>query len=217
MLSFVLGTGTGVGKTCFSAALLRLARASGLDAVGLKPAQTGSDEPSDAAHLGEACGTFVEPLYSFPEPVSPHLAARARGMRLDCAAIIDWVSRHQRGFTLVETAGGAFSPLNEESTNADLVERTDPASAIFLVTGAALGTFHATTATLRALGTLAARTIVVVSAPESLTDGVATADELRRLRTAGLSASALVLGPNSQLVPGSEARLIDGLRSGRFT
>ena len=60
---FVTATDTGVGKTEVSCALLRDARGRGLDAVAMKPAQSGvgPDEPSDAERLLEACDG-VEPL-----------------------------------------------------------------------------------------------------------------------------------------------------------
>lgn len=207
MLAFVLGTNTEVGKTSFSVALLRLARAMGVDAVGLKPAQTGEDSPSDAARLSLAAGVEQAPLYRYPEPISPHLAARARGVRIDVGAILSWVESRRRALTLVETAGGAFSPLNEQETNADLVSRGEAGSRVFLVCSSQLGTFHAVTATLRALGPLASRTQVVVSAPTKLKSGLAVAAELARLETAGLHTPALVLGPGEQLEAESERRL----------
>jgi excinuclease ABC subunit C len=50
---FVTATDTGVGKTEVACALLRAARAAGVDAVGMKPAQSGATdgEPSDAERL----------------------------------------------------------------------------------------------------------------------------------------------------------------------
>ncbi len=60
---FVTGTDTGVGKTAVACALVAGARAAGLDAVGMKPAQSGATpgEPSDAERLRAASGD-VEPL-----------------------------------------------------------------------------------------------------------------------------------------------------------
>ncbi|MGB8931950.1 MAG: dethiobiotin synthase, partial [Anaeromyxobacteraceae bacterium] len=79
---FVTATDTGVGKTEIACAILRAARAAGLDAVGMKPAQAGDSpgEPSDAERLRDASDR-VEPLeaicpYSLAAPLAPAVAAR---------------------------------------------------------------------------------------------------------------------------------------------
>jgi len=53
---FITATDTGVGKTEVACALIRAARAAGVDAVGMKPAQSGHapGEPSDAERLRDA-------------------------------------------------------------------------------------------------------------------------------------------------------------------
>lgn len=166
----VLGTGTGVGKTVVSAAILRSARAKGLDVAGLKPIQTGTDEPTDAELLAEASGHPVVPRYLYKPPISPHLAARLAGEAIELSQLNAWVRRHSRAVTLVETAGGAFSPVTDRETNADFAHGLSPFRTV-LVCSAALGAFHATRATLSALRSeapsLLERLVVVVSSPES--------------------------------------------------
>ena len=85
---FVTATDTGVGKTEVACALLRAGRAAGVDAVGMKPAQSGlvPGEPSDAERLHEASGR-VEPLaavcpYTLVAPLAPAVAARLEGRTL---------------------------------------------------------------------------------------------------------------------------------------
>ncbi len=79
---FVTGTGTGVGKTIVSAALLAAMRTAGEPVRAYKPVVTGLDEPPgawppDYELLALAAGTEPEevaPLRYGPA-VSPHLAA----------------------------------------------------------------------------------------------------------------------------------------------
>jgi dethiobiotin synthetase len=111
---FVAGTDTGVGKTEVSCALLANARAAGIDAVGMKPAQSGAapGEPTDSERLWDASDR-VEPLevvcpYSFAAPLAPAVAARLEGRTVSFGAIVDGVralaARHDA--VLVEGAGG---------------------------------------------------------------------------------------------------------------
>src|SRR3546814_17476511 len=44
---FITGTDTGIGKTRASTALIRLARARGIDAVGFKPVAAGCDASAE--------------------------------------------------------------------------------------------------------------------------------------------------------------------------
>src|SRR6266545_4156908 len=92
---FVTATDTGVGKTEVACALLAEARARGLDAVGMKPAQSGAvpGERSDAERLRDACGA-VEPLeaicpYSLAAPLAPAVAARVEGKEISFARVLD--------------------------------------------------------------------------------------------------------------------------------
>lgn len=183
----VLGTGTGVGKTYFTAALARALhrRDPTSTVVALKPVETGvrrrpSGTPprgSDAALLESASSGAAprpHPLFCFPDPISPHLApdlerARAasstasagpsRSPRISVPAIARWASRalrctalHANWWQLIETAGGAFSPLTRRTTNADLASALAPAIWI-LVAPDSLGVLHDARATLIALET----------------------------------------------------------------
>jgi dethiobiotin synthetase len=169
----VLGCGTGVGKTRVSVALLRALTSRGLPALGLKPIESGiapsgngayPPDGSDAAELARAGSlrtALPHPLFGLPDPVSPHLAARAAGLRIDIGRVAAWtvqcelevaphvVSRSAL-WTVLETAGGVFSPLAQHVTNFELALRLEPAVWL-LVAADALGVLHDVTSTLKAM------------------------------------------------------------------
>lgn len=165
----VLGTGTGVGKTYFTVALARALAGPRSDPVlAIKPVETGlpkcpgAREATDAIRLAEAStveGPSPHPLFGFPDPISPHLAARRAGRPISLRSVASWVARAERDialrgialrWTIVETAGGALSPLIRSASNVDLATALDPAIVI-LVAPDALGVLHDMRATLAAL------------------------------------------------------------------
>ena len=104
-------------------------------------------------------------LYAFPDPVSPHLAARAAGARIDLGVVDRWVIENSATITVVETAGGLFSPLGFGTTNCELAQLLRPDMTI-VVACDRLGVLHDLTTTLalaaaRGLGP----TGVVLSSP----------------------------------------------------
>ncbi|HLV68304.1 MAG TPA: dethiobiotin synthase [Polyangiaceae bacterium] len=193
----VLGTGTGVGKThvscqlCSALAALRPAAR----VAGLKPVETGFVEPSvsDArrleAHARDSSPPRPHPFLAFPEPISPHLAARRARHPLALAPIVEWVERWEAAspegderWCVVETAGGAFSPLAPGLSNVELARALDPAVWL-LVAPDALGVLHDVSATLRALAALGrSPDLVVLSAARGRDASTGTnAAELRAL------------------------------------
>ena len=154
---FITATDTGVGKTEIACALLRAARAAGIDAVGMKPAQAGDTpgEPSDAERLRDACDR-VEPLeaicpYSFAAPLAPAAAARLEGRTVSLDRIIDaaraLAARHAA--VIVEGAGGLLVPLTERETYADLAVALG--LPVLVVARAGLGTVNHAALTCEAL------------------------------------------------------------------
>jgi dethiobiotin synthetase len=154
---FVTGTDTGVGKTEVSCALVANARAAGVDAVAMKPAQSGvaPGEPTDADRLREAAGG-VEPLevvcpYSFAAPLAPAVAARLEGRTISFGEIVDraraLAGRHEA--VLVEGAGGLIVPLTDAHTYADLALALG--LPVLVVARAGLGTVNHTALTVEAL------------------------------------------------------------------
>jgi len=169
----VLGCGTGVGKTRVSVAILRELAARGLCALGLKPIESGivreraqatPPQGSDAEALsaaGSVRARVSHPLFALRDPVSPHLAARSEGLRLDLVEVAAWVAEAEAqltphvaspsaGWTVVETAGGVFSPLGVGVTNFELAQQLEPAIWV-LVAADALGVLHDVTSTLKAM------------------------------------------------------------------
>jgi dethiobiotin synthetase len=154
---FITATDTGVGKTEIACALLRAARGAGIDAVGMKPAQSGlvEGEVSDAERLREA-SDGVEPLaeicpYSLRAPLAPAVAARLEGCRIELPRILDRARalavRHQA--IVVEGAGGLLVPLTDEATYADLAVALG--LPVIVVARAGLGTVNHAALTVEAL------------------------------------------------------------------
>lgn len=154
---FITATDTGVGKTEIACALIRAARAAGIDAVGMKPAQSGHTpgEPSDAERLREAADG-VEPLpeicpYSLQAPLAPAVAARREGRAIELdrilAAARALAARHDA--VVVEGAGGLLVPLTERETFADLAVALG--LPVVLVARAGLGTVNHAALTAEAL------------------------------------------------------------------
>lgn len=167
----VLGSGTGVGKTRVSAALLRELRAEGLACMGLKPIETGIETiaglagAGSDAHLLATSGSLAaaapHPFYALAEPISPHLAARRTGAQIQISAVRAWIEKtesdvtthalpHNAIWRIIETAGGVFSPLAPGATNFDLAMELEPAIWV-LVASDSLGVLHDLTATMLAM------------------------------------------------------------------
>ncbi len=148
---FVVGTGTGVGKTTFTTAWLRVLRAEGVDAVGWKPIETGGDD--DQRSIAEASERAIPARHAYPVPISPHRSARLAGGHIGLEALADETRSHAAGCELliVETAGGLFSPLDDEGrTNAELVRSVADAKVV-LVAANRLGVLHDVEACTRAM------------------------------------------------------------------
>jgi dethiobiotin synthetase len=152
---FVTGTGTGVGKTIVSAALLAAMRAAGEPARAYKPVLTGLDEPAgewppDHELLALAAGMSPEevaPLRYGPA-VSPHLAAELAGASIDPTGLVSRVREQPERTVVVEGVGGLLVPLADGYSVRDLaVELGLP---LVIATSPALGTINHTLLTIEA-------------------------------------------------------------------
>ncbi len=183
---FITGTDTGIGKTVATAFLLALLRERGLDAVPMKPVQTGC--PGDPAHPEipdlETCFHVAglpslpdERLqmspYTFATPCSPHLAAELEGRAVDPDEIQRaWralQNRHE--YVLAEGAGGLLVPLTRRYLTADLI--ADLGVPALVVARPVLGTLNHTLLTLAELRRRripVAGVVLVRSDPASPTD-----------------------------------------------
>ena len=144
---FVTGTDTGIGKTVASALLC-----AALDAIYWKPIQTGSREGTDRATVMRLASLprqrTIPETYCFAPPVSPHLAARRAGVRIELRKIK--LPSLPRGESLiVEGAGGVLVPVNERQSMTHVMKRLK--LPVLLVARSSLGTINHTTLSLAAL------------------------------------------------------------------
>ncbi|MBI1754464.1 MAG: dethiobiotin synthase [Acidobacteria bacterium] len=114
---WVLGTGTGVGKTHVSACIARTWAQSG-PVVYRKPFQTGvdrADHPeADASVLAStlrAPGISTENHTLLKAPLSPMAAALRENRTIDLADAAAWCRRPGEGRVLLEGVGGLMVPL----------------------------------------------------------------------------------------------------------
>ncbi|MGL4825209.1 MAG: dethiobiotin synthase [Alphaproteobacteria bacterium] len=140
---FITGTGTGVGKTVVSAWICLHTQAG-----YWKPIQTGTDLGTDTDFLRKLgiLPCYLE-RYAFKEALSPHIAAKREGARieLDAVAILPFSQAN----VVVEGAGGVLVPLNEDALMIDLIRRLG--MPVLIVAHAGLGTLNHTLLTLEAL------------------------------------------------------------------
>lgn len=142
---FVTGTGTEVGKTVVSAALVRA-----LDAEYWKPVQTGCLEDSDTDTVARLAALGPDrihpPAHICQAPLSPHEAARLEGAAI---SLEDFALPETNRPLVVEGAGGVLVPLNDRHTMADLMSRLGLPSVLVALSG--LGTINHTLLSLEAL------------------------------------------------------------------
>ena len=185
-LVLVSGTATGIGKTHFAAALLLAARKRVARVAGIKPVESGVNRwvESDASTLSRYSSFHVKPFgYALPEAVSPHLAARRAGVRIETANLEVGIAgaRADADLVVVELAGGLFTPLSDNILNADLAARC-AADVLLLVAPDRLGALHDVLATVRAADAMDLRVgAIVMVAPELRDESTGSnADELAR-------------------------------------
>ncbi len=155
MMLFVAGTGTGVGKTTVSVALLEAWVRFGLTPAGVKPIETGCDpHPEDARRLAAACGhpelADLAGLYRAAPPLAPHaIALENEGPTPKLHIVTEAVSRVVGEPVLVEGAGGVLVPLDGTRTVSDLAKRLD--APVLLVAANVLGVLSHTLTAVEAL------------------------------------------------------------------
>jgi dethiobiotin synthetase len=168
---FITGTDTGVGKTVVAAACMHRFRGSSALQYW-KPVQTGIELDDDTAtvrRLGlceeaEIDGSGIR----LPRPVSPHLAARLAGERIELDLLVSAFRTAPDGRSrLIEGAGGTLVPLNDTQTMADLI--AELGLPVLVVARSALGTINHTLLTLEALRnrSLPVAGVVMTGAPDA--------------------------------------------------
>jgi dethiobiotin synthetase len=147
----VAGTGTEIGKTWVTAALIASLRRRDVAVAARKPVQSfepGGDAPTDAEILGNATGEdphAVCPAHRWlARAMAPPMAAEALGLpRFTFADLATEVAQGspREGIVLVESVGGVRSPIAADGDTVALVAALGPAL-IVLVADAELGTIN---------------------------------------------------------------------------
>jgi dethiobiotin synthetase len=155
---FITATGTGVGKTFTSCALLHAAQKKNVAARAYKPIISGwsDDDTTDTAQIIAASGApcTVEEVspWRFAAPLSPHRAAALEGKTIDPEALIAWCKQRAQvadGLTIIEGAGGVLVPITPAFTMRDLMVALQ--LPVILIAGSYLGTISHTLTAIEAL------------------------------------------------------------------
>jgi dethiobiotin synthetase len=158
---FVTGTDTGIGKTYASCALLHALRAAGHRASGMKPVASGCHATPDGLRNDDALALLAAsdptPDYALCNPfaladaIAPHLAARAEGVEITLAPIMQPYEQIARSAdrVVVEGVGGWSVPLSDSLMQADLVRALE--LPVILVVGLRLGCINHALLSARAI------------------------------------------------------------------
>jgi dethiobiotin synthetase len=146
---FITGTGTEVGKTVVTLALMRALQAQGLVVQGMKPVAAGAEMIDgelvnpDAHWLRQQSSVRADPKwhnpYLFQAAIAPHLAALAENRPIDFNLLGEALNQLEAGAqrVLVEGAGGFLVPLGEEGDWGDFCQRFS--LPVIMVVGLELG------------------------------------------------------------------------------
>ncbi|PWU09411.1 MAG: dethiobiotin synthase [Verrucomicrobia bacterium] len=121
---FITGTDTNVGKTYVTSLLLRSLRSQKVDAVGMKPIETGGRH--DAEKLCAAMGGLlsleeINPVF-LEQPLAPAIAAEREGRTISLEQVFESYRKLSDSHSLVfvEGAGGWRVPIAAGYEMADL-------------------------------------------------------------------------------------------------
>lgn len=172
---FITGTDTGIGKTLITAMCCHSLRQSGIDALPMKPVQTGGksklgrlrspdiDEVLRLANISinTKSSRLLNP-YCYATAVSPHLAAKKSRRPIKIDYILENYKQLKTTceYVVVEGAGGILSPLTTTLSMGELARRMQ--LPVILVARPGLGTINHTLLTLRELGRIKCRVAGIV-------------------------------------------------------
>lgn len=146
MKSFIVsGTDTGIGKTLLCSVLM-----AGMPEYSYwKPIQSGREDGADSEMVRSLSGCVPERIlpeaYFFSEPLSPHLAAKIDGIRIENENLrLPNVSP-----IIIEGAGGLLVPLKENLLYIDVFKQWG--FPVLLACRSSLGTINHTLLSLEAL------------------------------------------------------------------
>ncbi len=149
MVTFIIGTDTGVGKTYYGKQLIKKGKRV------LKPIETGkktfnSLSESDCYSYSIMQQIPIEEtnIYFFNEPVSPHFAAEMDGVTIDIEKLKAFIIKNSGAY--VELAGGLMVPITYEYSQLDLIKEFTNAK-VDVVVGNKLGCINHSLLTLKML------------------------------------------------------------------
>ena len=168
MRLFVTATGTEVGKTWVTAALVEALCARGRDAIGLKPVETGCDPVAQDAALLAGCSgdpALAEHpgFHRAVAPLAPWAAELSGGPPAPSVAELLQAIRAAGGSredVLVEGAGGPLVPLTSTESFADLFAAAG--WPVLLVSKDGLGTLSHTLSAFESLRARGVATLGIV-------------------------------------------------------
>lgn len=142
---FITGTGTGVGKTLVSCALLHAFAKQGHTVIGMKPVAAGCENGKwmDVELLAAASNVTapreqINP-YALIPPIAPHIAAARAGIEIDIDIIYQACLELGKiaDVVIVEGIGGFLVPLNDHQDSAVMAKTLG--LPVILVVGMQLG------------------------------------------------------------------------------
>src|SRR5258708_24462112 len=117
-----------------------------------KPIQTGIESDDDTETVRRLGGCTEQEIFAqgvrLPKPVSPHLAARWAGERIDLRTL-EAIRTDDGSAWIVEGAGGLLVPINDSQTMADWIGLLG--LPVVVAARSVLGTINHTLLTLEAL------------------------------------------------------------------
>ena len=154
---FITGTGTGIGKTYITSAILKniLSRKK---IIGIKPIAAGFSQDSineDVQTLLDCQASINDHhkinFYSLKKAVSPHIGAEEEGMQIDFNLIKQKINDLENEYDriLIEGVGGLLSPVDQSRTNLDLIRHLD--IPVIVIIGLKLGCINDALLTQHAL------------------------------------------------------------------
>jgi dethiobiotin synthetase len=189
---FITATGTEIGKTFVTCALVDQLRRQGQPVRAIKPVVSGFDpqDPydTDCAHLLKAQQRpLLDELdrvspWRFRAPLSPDMAAAAEGRRVPFDEVVRFCreAREEHETLLIEGIGGAMVPLDETRTVLDWIVALNIPSLV--VTGSYLGALSHTLTTCAAMQSrgVPIKALVVSESAGEAVDLRATCQTLQR-------------------------------------
>lgn len=163
---FVTASGTEIGKTFVTCALIHQLCKRGYSVRALKPVATGvTSDTLDTSDSGILLGALGRPIdagqvagvspWRFREPLSPDMAAEREGCSIPFDELVAFCEEGAtEDVTLIEGIGGVMVPLDPFHTVLDWIAALQAPA--LLVTGSYLGTLSHT---LTAAGMLRARNV----------------------------------------------------------